>query len=59
MISTSIAIMRGVDVSTSSETRRLNLLKDINFRKYISEGTMQTEHINGRINLALNYLYDL
>ena len=59
MISTSIAIKRGVDVTTSNEARRLNLLKDTNFRKFISEGTMQTEHINGRINLALNYLYDL
>lgn len=59
MISTSIAIKLGVDVSLSNEQKRLNLLKDPIFRKYISEGTMQTEHINGRINLALNYLYDL
>ncbi len=59
MISTSIAIKSGADITASSEVRRLNLLKDTNFRKYISEGTMQTEHINGRINLALNYLYDL
>ena len=59
MISTSIALQKGVDVKNSNEERRLNLLKDSNFRKYISEGTMQTEHINGRVKLALNYLYDL
>jgi hypothetical protein len=59
MISTAIATNRGVDVSRSSEVKRLRLLKDTNFRKYISEGTMQIEHINGRINLALTYLYDL
>lgn len=59
MISTSIAIERGIDISTSNEQKRLNLLKDPTFRKYISEGTMQIEHINGRINLALNYLYGI
>lgn len=58
MIATSKAKRIGLDLSIASEERRINLLQDISFRKYISEGTMQTEHINGRINLALKYLYD-
>ena len=58
MIATSKAKAMGLDLSTASEEKRINLLKDASFRKYISEGTMQTEHINGRINLALKYLYN-
>lgn len=41
------------------EERRLALLKDENYKNYISEGTMQISHIHGRINLALNYLFDI
>ncbi|RNL52778.1 DUF262 domain-containing protein [Pedobacter jejuensis] len=59
MIATSIALKDGLDISVGNETRRLELLKDPNFRKFISEGTMQTDHINGRVNLALSYLYDI
>lgn len=59
MIATSIAIKKGVDVLSSNEEKRLLLLRDIKYRKYISEGTMQSEHINGRISLALDYLYDI
>ena len=59
MISTSIALKNGLEISKSNEARRIDLLKDPSFRKYISEGTMQTEHINGRVNLALSYLYDI
>jgi len=58
MIATSKAKAMGLDLSIASEEKRINLLKDASFRKYISEGTMQTEHINGRINLALKYLYN-
>lgn len=58
MIATSKAKAMGLDLSTASEEKRINLLKDASFRKYISEGTMQTEHINRRINLALKYLYN-
>ena len=59
MISTSIAISQGIDVSKNIESKRLALLKDEKFREYSTQGTMQVEHINGRINLALNYLYDI
>lgn len=41
------------------ESKRLELLKDPEFRKYISEGTMQISHIHGRINKALNYLFGI
>lgn len=58
MIATTIAVEKGVDIRQSSEQKRLELLKNPDFRKFISEGTMQVEHINGRINLALSYLYD-
>lgn len=58
MIATSIAIEKGVDIGQSNEQKRLELLRDAEFRKYISEGTMQIEHINGRIDLALKHLYN-
>ena len=41
------------------EAKRIELLKDVEFKKYISEGTMQISHIHGRINKALNYLFGL
>jgi hypothetical protein len=41
------------------ESKRLDLLKDPEFRKYTSEGTMQISHIHGRINKALNYLFGI
>lgn len=59
MIATSIAISRGIDISTANENTRLLLLKDDRFRKYSIQGTMQIEHINGRINLALKLLYNI
>lgn len=41
------------------ESRRINLLQDDNFRKYSTEGTTEIEHMHGRINLALEYLFEL
>ncbi len=41
------------------EGKRLEMLKNPEFRKYSSEGTMLIEHIHGRINLALKYLFDI
>lgn len=41
------------------EHRRLQMLVDENYRKYISEGTMRIDHIHGRINAALRYLFDI
>lgn len=58
MISTSIAHRLGIDLSIANEEKRIQLLQNSDFRKYISEGTMQIEHIKGRINLALKFLYD-
>jgi hypothetical protein len=45
--------------SENLESKRLELLKDPEFRKFISEGTMQISHIHGRINKALNYLFGI
>ena len=59
MIATSIALVNGVDTSGANETNRLALLRDDKFREYSTQGTMQVEHINGRIELALKYLYNL
>ncbi|MFA5514236.1 MAG: DUF262 domain-containing protein [Sphaerochaetaceae bacterium] len=39
------------------EEKRLALLKDDDYKTYISEGTMQIAHIHGRIDKALNYLF--
>lgn len=59
MIATSIAIHRGVDVRQTSEENRINLLRDEKFREYSTQGTMQIEHIKGRISEALKYLYNI
>ena len=55
MIATSIALKNGYVITEGKEAARLQLLRDKDYRKYISEGTMQLEHINGRINLTLKY----
>ncbi len=50
----------GEEIPTDNlEEKRLALLKDENYKKFISEGTMQIAHIHGRINLALNYLFGI
>ena len=50
----------GNEIPTNNlEEKRLALLKNEEYKKYISEGTMQISHIHGRINLALNYLFDI
>jgi uncharacterized protein with ParB-like and HNH nuclease domain len=59
MIATSYAIINGADTSKLDESRRLELLRDDKFREYSTQGTMQVEHINGRIDLALKYLYGI
>jgi hypothetical protein len=41
------------------ENKRLEMLKDPEFRKYSSEGTMQIAHIHGRIDKALTYLFGI
>ncbi len=59
MIATSIALHRGVDIAKTSEQNRLELLRDEKFRQYSTQGTMQIEHIKGRIVKALKFLYNL
>jgi hypothetical protein len=59
IIATSIALSRGVDTNIADESRRLELLRDPKFREFSTQGTMQIAHINGRIDLALKYLYNL
>lgn len=60
-VATSIALKKlGADIpKTNLEEKRLLLLKNPQYRKYISEGTMQTESIHGRISLALELLYGI
>jgi uncharacterized protein with ParB-like and HNH nuclease domain len=59
MIATSIALSEGVDITQTYEQSRLDLLRDENFRKYSTQGTMQIEHIKGRVERALKILYNL
>ncbi|MDO6601187.1 DUF262 domain-containing protein [Arenibacter palladensis] len=50
----------GSDIPTENlEEKRLALLKDEDYKIYISEGTMQIAHIHGRIDKALNYLFGI
>lgn len=50
----------GENIPTDNlEEKRLALLKDEEFKTFISEGTMQIAHIHGRINKVLNYLFGI
>lgn len=50
----------GENIPTENlEDKRLALLKDEEFKTFISEGTMQISHIHGRINKVLNYLFGI
>lgn len=50
----------GENIPTENlEEKRLALLKDEEYKTFISEGTMQISHIHGRINKALNYLFGI
>jgi len=50
----------GDDIPTRNlEEKRLELLKNEDYRKFITEGTMQISHIHGRINLTLQHLFGL
>ncbi len=41
------------------EEKRLNLLQNEDYKKFTTEGTMQISHIQGRIDLTLQYLFGL
>ncbi len=59
MIATTIALQHGIETANTGESNRLALLRDEQFRKYSTQGTMQIDHINGRIQLALLHLYKI
>jgi hypothetical protein len=61
MVATVIALDKlGSRIPTKDlEAKRLALLQIPEYKKYVSEGTMQAESIHGRISLALKVLYGI
>ena len=59
MIGTSIALKRGFSTTETLINKRLELLKDAQYKEYITQGTMRIEHIKGRVKKVLNVLYDM
>ena len=61
MVATTIALnIMGDDISKDGlEGKRLDLLQNQTYKKYISEGTMQAESIHGRISFVLEALYGI
>ena len=61
MVATAIALKElGDNIPKNNlEAKRLDVLLNDDFRKYISEGTMQTESIHGRVSLLLEGLYGI
>lgn len=59
-IATLFARSRNNNIITNNiQENRIRLLKDSNFKTFISERTTNIENINGRISLALKYLFDM
>lgn len=61
MIATSIALSQGfvVETGVDMKQRRLDLLKDLDYRDSITQGTMRVENIKMRISKALSILYHI
>lgn len=59
MIGTCIAIRRGYTHVGSLEEERLQLLRDVDYRESITQGTMQTDHIRTRISKVLDIIYGM
>lgn len=59
MIATKIAKEKGYEKEDDLRAKRLELLKDPSYRDSITQGTMRHDNIKNRINLALQYLYDM
>lgn len=59
-IATSFVLTKDVDISTieNLKEKRIELLKDPNYKKYISERTTDIFHINERIKIASQILYN-
>ena len=57
----SIALQNlGENIPTENlEKKRIEILKNPDFRKYALEGTMQIAHIHGRINLMMEHLFGI
>jgi len=60
-VATSIALDKLGDKipNDNLEEKRLKLLQDEEFKRYITQGTMQIENIHGRINMVLENFYGL
>jgi hypothetical protein len=61
VVATSIALdVLGENIpAIELEDKRLELLQHENYKKYITQGTMQIESIHGRISMVLEKLYGL
>lgn len=59
MIATKIALERGYSDTRPLADRRMELLRDSDYRDSITQGTMQTEHIRTRISKALKVIYQM
>ena len=61
MVATSIALRDlGDEIPKDNlEAKRLIVLQDDHYRKYISEGTMQIDSIHGRVSILLEGLYGI
>lgn len=59
MVATKIAIERGYASGEPLAERRLELLRDPDYRDSITQGTMQTEHIRTRIRKVLQIVYQM
>ncbi|MHB8260199.1 MAG: GmrSD restriction endonuclease domain-containing protein [Bacteroidia bacterium] len=60
-IATSYAIAKGVKIAsiTDLKKRRLTLLKNVDYKKYVSIRTTDISSINGRIGLACKVLFNI
>jgi uncharacterized protein with ParB-like and HNH nuclease domain len=59
MIATAIAYVNGFEFGEDLEHKRLELLKNADYRKYITQGTMSIEHIQGRISMVLRNVFGM
>lgn len=59
MIATKIALERGYNDDSPLIERRLELLRNPDYRDSITQGTMQTEHIRTRVSRALKIIYQM